>query len=159
LKTIHSDQPVPAKIEHASLFLAGPTPRKDRPIESWRPNALITLEKLKFDGIVFIPEHTDSKSAIEYTAQIEWEWAALHGAGVIVFWVPRDLHFFPAFTTNVEFGYYIDKKPTVHGRPVTAPKNTYLDWLYDKVTGKKPFDTLVDTLSAAIELSRILNPS
>jgi len=153
MKLIHSDHPVPTTIEHPSLFLAGPTPRQDRPIESWRPNALTVLESLKFNGTVFMPEYTDFKSAMEYAAQVEWEWAALHAVNVIVFWVPRDLHFFPAFTTNVEFGYYIDKKSIVYGRPAAAPNNTYLDWLYEKVTGKKPCHSLEDTLTTAIELT------
>ena len=43
----------------------------------------------------------------------------------------------PAFTTNVEFGYYLCKNPrkVYYGRPDDSEKNKYLDWLFELETG------------------------
>jgi len=150
MKIIHSDQEIPDDIK-PSIFLAGPTPRLSKPCPSWRPDALAFLEK-EFAGTVLIPEYSTYRPMRSYDEQVEWEWKGLNSCDVVVFWVPRCLETMPAFTTNVEFGYYIDKKKSVYGRPEGSPKNTYLDWLYGKVTGKKPCKTLADTLSAAIAL-------
>lgn len=154
-KVIYSDQPMEITTRH-SIFLAGPTPRLSHPVPSWRPDALELLKG--FDGTVLIPEYSSFHPMRSYDAQVEWEWAGLHAATVIVFWVPREMKTMPAFTTNVEFGYYIDKKVSVYGRPDGTPKVDYLDWLYGKVTGKKPYNTLADTLSAAQELCRSGRP-
>jgi hypothetical protein len=152
MKVIYSNQPMEI-VQRPALFLAGPTPRLKHPVPSWRPEALTLLKD--FPGTVCVPEYTDFKPLRLYQEQVEWEWAALHACDVIVFWVPRELVTMPAFTTNVEFGFYIGKKQTVYGRPPEAPKTEYLDWLYGKVTGKKPHSTLADTLSAAVELCRV----
>ena len=157
MKIIHSDQQIPDDIKPA-IFLAGPTPRLSKPCPSWRPEALAILEK-EFAGTVLIPEYSTYRPMRSYDEQVEWEWKGLNACDVVVFWVPRCLETMPAFTTNVEFGYYIDKKTSVYGRPDGSAKNTYLDWLYGKVTAKKPYDTLADTLSAAIELCRSGMPS
>jgi len=133
-----------------SIFLAGPSPRQSG-IISWRAKAYEIL-KDKFNGVVFNPEWKDPNSTVfNYTNQVEWEWKYLHLAKSVVFWVPRELKDFPAFTTNVEFGFYIDKTNVIYGRPDDAPKNRYLDWLYQKVTGKIPFNSLEDTLLEAIK--------
>jgi hypothetical protein len=67
-----------------------------------------------------------------------------------VFWIPRDLVWLPGFTTNVEFGRYIGSGKCVYGRPDSAPKNRYLDWLYQKLTGEVPCTSIEDTLNAAV---------
>lgn len=156
MNVIYSDQPMKI-VQRPALFLAGPTPRLSKPCPSWRPDALEWLKCV--DCTVLVPEYSSFRPMRSYDAQVEWEWEGLHSCDVIVFWVPRELETMPAFTTNVEFGYYIDKKPSVYGRPNNAPKTTYLDWLYDRVTGKKPYSTLADTLSAALELCRSGTPS
>lgn len=153
MKTIYRDETPPANLGK-SIFLAGPTPRLSHPCPSWRPDALKFLEDAKFEGTVCVPEYSAFRPMRSYDEQVEWEWHCLHACTVIVFWVPRCLETLPAFTTNVEFGYYIDKHLSVYGRPDGSPKNTYLDWLYGKVTGKTPYNTMADTLSAAIELCR-----
>lgn len=58
----------------------------------------------------------------------------------------------PAFTTNVEFGYWISKnsEKVIYGRPDESEKNRYLDWLYQTETGKKPINNLTDLLKGAI---------
>jgi hypothetical protein len=39
-----------------------------------------------------------------------WEREGLIKASVIFFWIPRGLPDMPAFTTNVEFGYWLHSK-------------------------------------------------
>ena len=38
----------------------------------------------------------------------------------------------PAFTTNVEFGYYVRNPKVVYGRPDSAEKMKYLDRLFKR---------------------------
>ena len=124
-----------------TLFLAGPTPRSDD-VPSWRPEFISILEETGFDGNVCVPEDRDGKFKGSYTDQVEWEHAFLGAADAIVFWVPRNLETMPAFTTNVEFGYYIKSGRVIYGRPLAAPKNKYLDWLYEKETGRGPINSI-----------------
>ena len=92
-----------------SIFLAGPTPR-DKDTISWRVAAVKILEKLGFDGVVYVPEYSSWKPKTDYVDQAMWERIGLSNATIIAFWIPRHLPDMPAFTTNVEFGYYINKK-------------------------------------------------
>lgn len=139
-----------------SIFLAGPTPRS-KDVRSWRPEALDILRALKYDGQVIIPEHKGFESRFSaeefenlYLNQCEWEDFGLEHAVKIVFWVPRDLDIFPAFTTNVEFGRYVNSGRVIYGRPPNAPKNKYLDWLYAKYNKLPIHKTLFNTLVSSI---------
>ena len=82
-----------------------------------------------------------------------WEREALTDATVIVFWIPRKLPEMPAFTTNVEFGYWLRSGKVIYGRPDDAAKIKYLDWLYKLDYEKEPFSNLEKLLKEAIELS------
>jgi hypothetical protein len=119
-----------------SIFLAGPTPRcKDVP--SWRPQVLEILKDSKYDDVTLCyPEYSPDygMSQVEYTNQIEWEHQCLDNCSTILFWVPRCLKTMPAFTTNIEFGMYMERDPlkVVYGRPNEAPNNRYMDYLYTK---------------------------
>jgi Nucleoside 2-deoxyribosyltransferase like len=147
MRAIYSDQePI---FDSPSIFLAGPTPRTDQ-IVSWRIQALQILQEMGFPGAVLIPERHDWVTSFDYIDQVEWEFTCLEGATVIAFWVPRDLRSLPGFTTNVEFGRYVGSGKLVYGRPDSAPKNRYLDWLYRKLTSESPCGTLDDTLRAAV---------
>jgi hypothetical protein len=128
-------------LDKPSIFLAGPTPR-DKETPSWRPEAIRLFNT--FDGDVFVPERSNGEIKFEYYDQVEWEWKHLHAATVILFWVPRNLQNMPAFTTNVEFGYYLATKPNAcfYGRPENSPKTRYLDWLYKQVVGEEPITEL-----------------
>jgi hypothetical protein len=108
-----------------SMFLAGPTPREDHPVPSWRPEALKILEELGYDGSVCVPESRDGKFEWEYDSQINWETAGLMSAGVIVFWVPRDPVALPAFTTNIEFGMHLASRKILLGWPEDAYKMSF----------------------------------
>lgn len=146
MKINYSDQKV--KRGKCSIFLAGPTPR-DANITSWRKEACDILEKLGFEGIVYVPEYSTGALFKDHNEQAMWEREALTAASKIVFWIPRSLPDMPAFTTNVEFGYWLHTGKIIYGRPNSAVKVRYLDWLYDIDYDKKPFKTLPSLLKAA----------
>ncbi len=149
MRVIHSDESL--EFEGHSVFLAGPTPRK-MGVLSWRIEALKMIERSGYKGTILVPERTDWAVKFDYADQVEWEEEGLRRADVIVFWVPRSLPDMPAFTTNVEFGRWIEKKPgqIVYGRPNDAIHCRYLDWLFMKKRLSLPWDTLENTINAAI---------
>lgn len=132
-----------------SIFLAGPTPRGAQE-NSWRKDACYQLEELGFDGVVYVPEYSSWKPKEDYVNQAMWERNALTEATIILFWIPRKLPELPAFTTNVEFGYWLPSKKVIYGRPDNASKIKYLDWLYELDYQKKPFNNLKELVQAAI---------
>lgn len=138
-----------------SIFLAGPTPRGDNTI-SWRSDACKKLEKMGFDGVVYVPEYSTWKPKADYVDQAMWEREALTNATVILFWVPRSLPDMPAFTTNVEFGYWLHSGKVVYGRPDDASKIKYLDWLYKVDYDKEPHNDLASLLIDALDLANDL---
>ncbi len=146
----YSDKPVLKGKK--SIFLAGPTPRSIN-VKSWRPEAIEILNSLKFDGIVYVPEREFDDRTFDYIKQVWWEREGLHNADVIVFWVPRAISDMPAFTTNVEFGYWLakNKEKVIYGRPDSAEKIRYLDWLYQTETKRLPINNLRDTLKKRLE--------
>ncbi len=145
----YSDQPVKKGLD--SIFLAGPTPR-DKSVPSWRPDALECLKRLGFDGIVYVPELSSGKAKFNYDDQVEWEWDALESAGVILFWVPRNIKTMPGLTTNLEFGSYIKEKNRVYGRPNDAESIKYLDKFFKRFhIEDKIYDNLEDLCAGAIE--------
>ncbi len=136
MKVFYSDQPLKdfnPKVH--SIFLAGPTPRS-RDVVSWRPDALLILEKIGYKGQVFVPERLVKSEKIDYIDQVEWENFGTENCSKIVFWIPRKLETMPAFTTNVEFGRYVGSGKCMYGRPDDSEKNRYLDWLYKKLNPK-----------------------
>lgn len=126
MRVIHTNESLEV-LEGSSVFLAGPTPRSGD-VLSWRPRA---LELIDTGWTVLVPEARDWVSFGDYQDQVEWEYEALSRADVILFWVPRELQEMPGFTTNVEFGWWLQAKPQacVLGHPNGAPKTRYLDWL------------------------------
>lgn len=138
-----------------SIFLAGPTPRGDNTI-SWRSDACKKLEKMGFDGVVYVPEYSTWKPKADYVDQAMWEREALTNATVILFWIPRSLPDMPAFTTNVEFGYWLHSGKVVYGRPDDASKIKYLDWLYKVDYDKEPHNDLASLLIDALDLANDL---
>ena len=134
MNIIYSDMKLPTQF-NTSVFLAGPTPRDDK-TPSWRKQAITLLEENEYSGTVFIPERQDWKVKFEYTDQVEWELTALNKVDTILFWVPRNLTTMIALTTNVEFGLFVkDDVRFLYGRPDDAPKNRYLDFLYERERG------------------------
>ena len=133
-----------------SIFLAGPTPREENSI-SWRKEACEILRKKNFDGVIYVPEYSTWKPKENYIDQAMWEREALESSTVIVFWIPRKLPEMPGFTTNVEFGYWLSSKKVLYGRPDSACKVKYLDWLYELDYKKKPENHLEILLQNAIQ--------
>lgn len=134
-----------------SIFLAGPTPRGEN-TESWRTEACNIIEQLGFDGVVYVPEYSTWKPKADYVDQAQWERDALSNSSVIAFWIPRTLPDMPAFTTNVEFGYWLHTGKVLYGRPDDAKKIKYLDWLYKTDTNKDPYSSLEKLLNESVEL-------
>ena len=136
-----------------SIFLAGPTPRSIE-VETWRKEAIKILDELNYDGIVYVPELKNDNRNFDYNDQVWWEREALYNADVIVFWIPRNLKTLPAFTTNIEFGYWIAKNSNkvIYGRPDDSENNKYLDWLYKTETDKEPLNDLKVLLKQAIKM-------
>lgn len=130
---VYANQEPPAAWESA-IFLAGPTPR-DAKTPSWRPEAIRILAHLGYNGVVFVPETEDGVWKHNYDDQIEWEEKCLNLADVILFWVPRELEHMPAFTTNVEWGFWMGRDPSklVLGAPPHAPKMRYLEYYAEKL--------------------------
>lgn len=150
LKVIYSDM-IPV-ISSMSIFLAGPTPR-DKDTKGWREDAIEYLKSINFKGYVYVPERsTGWEGNYEYKEQIEWEETALIKAGVILFWIPRELEKMPGFTTNVEWGYWTARKPQklILGAPKDAPKMDYLRYYANKLD-IPTFENLNEALDCAVE--------
>ena len=147
MKINYSDQEV-IKGEK-SIFLAGPTPRGENST-SWRTEACKKLEEYGFDGVVYVPEYSTWKPKEDYVDQAMWEREALTEATTILFWIPRHLPDMPAFTTNVEFGYWLHTNKVIYGRPDDAEKIKYLDWLYELDYNEKPYNNLDNLLKYSI---------
>lgn len=126
-----------------SVFLAGGTPRS-KEVASWRPEAIKIFEDFGFTGNLFIPEPDNGEWTHGYENQIDWEHFHLDKADHILFWVPRDNVDFRCMTTNVEFGYWMAKKPkkVFYARPDWAKDCKYMDNLYTKITKTEPFNSL-----------------
>jgi hypothetical protein len=62
----------------------------------------------------------------------------------------------PAFTTNVEFGYWLHTGKIIYGRPKEAKKTKYLDWLYKLDYNKKPYSNLENLIKDAVEMTNDL---
>ena len=136
-----------------SIFLAGPTPRSDTPVPSWRGEMIERLRFLGFDGHIFIPEDRNGEwSKDNYDDQLEWEEAALKQADCIIFWVPRDIkNKMPAFTTNDEWGAWKHSGKVVFGAPKGADKVSYQQH-YAKKLEVPLCDTLISTARAAMDM-------
>lgn len=148
INVVYATQEFPSEVKK-SIFLAGPTPRNNS-TQSWRPNAIKELERLGYDGHVFVPEPENGQFSHSYDDQINWEVKGLKRADIILFWIPREMEHMPALTTNVEFGYWINSGKVVFGAPDNAVKIEYLKRLAAKEN--VPFhNTLENTLQAAID--------
>ena len=62
----------------------------------------------------------------------------------------------PAFTTNVEFGYWLHSGKVIYGHPNNAKKVKYLDWLYKVDYDKEPILKLDELLKESIILANKL---
>lgn len=148
MKVVYATQDPPETIRK-SVFLIGPSPRGDVG-ESWRPAMIEALQAAGYDGVIYVPEPEDGIWPETYLEQISWEQKYLAQCDLILAWVPRDLQTMPAFTTNVEFGDYLDSGKLIYGRPKGAPKTRYLDALYKERWNRKPLSSLEEMAVAAV---------
>ena len=148
----------PPKSFSKSIFLAGPTPRTSE-VKSWRPAALRILAEKGYDGVVFVPEVKpgDTKK-YDWSKAPQWEHKMLDMADIVLFWVPRDITVMsnnelklPGFTTNVEFGHWVNSGKAVLGHPPGAPQTKYLRFMADKFHVSTLW-TLEDTVNKSLEL-------
>ena len=149
-----SDEPI-VKNEK-SIFLAGPTRRNSNFKNSWRKEACDLLEKMGFNGVVYVPEFKYDNNPMDFLNQAGWERVGLQNAKAIVFYIPRKLPDMPAFTTNVEFGMWLTKKPneTILCCPYGYEKNRYLEWLYlEEKPNSIIYRNLEDILKEAIKIN------
>lgn len=122
-------------LEQPSIFLAGPSyklSKGEKPTygTTWRQETIKLLEQLNFTGTVFVPEfqHSQMPKNWTYSRHISWELECLKLATVILFWVPRSPEL-PGFTTNIEFGQYMQSGKIVVGAPENALCMDYIrEW-------------------------------
>ena len=154
MNVIYANQKLPSFQDEQIIFLVGPTPR-DKHVPSWRPDAIEILRDLGYEGLVLVPEDSEGQFRREYTDQIAWEQEGLEACsefGCIAAWVPRCLETMPAFTTNVEFGLFVESGRLLYGRPDSAPKTAYLDWIYQDRTGRQPLLFLRELMVEAVKM-------
>lgn len=152
---VYSNHSIPAKaFDGHSLFLGGPTPRNAN-VQSWRPEALDILRSFSYKGHVLVPEWDNFNHQVDYLTQVGWERTGLMNVTRVVLWVPREMTNMPALTTNIEFGYYLARRPdaVLYGRPEWASHCKYLDWLYTLDTGRTPFNNLKLLLEEATKIA------
>ncbi len=131
---IYTTEAVPAEITK-SIFLAGPTLRKDQQdkLISWRIKALQVLEALEYNGIVFIPEARSGSYDLDWDNVTSWETKCLNIADDILFYINRNLQEnLLGLTTNDEWGYWKDSGKCVLCTAVNADKVEYQEkWAKD----------------------------
>ena len=142
IEVVYNLDPIP--YTKACVFLAGPTPRSSL-VPSWRHEALNWFQMGHPDVrpylsqmALILPEGEDGTFHGNGDAQNEWEYRAIEACDVLAFWIPRSFGELPGFTTNVEFGLWLDKPRVVYGRPDHAKKILYLDWLFRKRKRQDP---------------------
>ncbi|HVV39327.1 MAG TPA: nucleoside 2-deoxyribosyltransferase domain-containing protein [Candidatus Paceibacterota bacterium] len=163
MKAIYvGQQPAKRDLKKDSIFLAGPSPRKDNIFsptgsnpgenigENWRLEALDVLEQQKFKGIVYVPLLEDGSWHTNFDMQMDWELKYLDYADVIAFWVPRNMQTLPGLTTNIEYGMYVDSGKIVLGYPFNAPHTRYMARLA-QMRKVPTAQTLFQTLCLAID--------
>ena len=149
MKVIYSMEKL--EIVGKSIFLAGPIPRDNYAI-SWKNEALKYFDKYEFSGTVLVPEMRDFLPKVDYMDEVEWDYEALNKCDLILFWMPRKRPHMLGLTSNVEFGFYINNKPIIYGRPDDADDINYLDWFYYKIKGKRPHSNLDELVRQSVKL-------
>ena len=123
MNIVYSNQPLPDDFKK-TIFLAGPTSRENG-ITKWRKDSIEVFKKLKYEGVVFIPEIRNGIFNNKYEEQIKWETEMLKQSDCILFWIDRK--YSDGFTTNVEWGMYCKSGKAVIGFPKDSEKNRYIE--------------------------------
>jgi len=81
VNVIYSNEPF--KNHSPSIFLAGPTVRR-QDLKSWRPKAIeFLIKELEFKGAIYVPEWNKNLQPVDYLTQVEWEHLGLENATYI----------------------------------------------------------------------------
>lgn len=127
MKVIYSLQEIdPSK---PSIFLGGCTIRlKDKQNKiSWREQAITYFKDMDIQIIYPEFENDIMPSDWTYSRQVSWETKMLKQATYILFWIPRNINDkMYGFTTNIEFGEYLNSNKIFVGSPINADNNDYL---------------------------------
>lgn len=152
LQIVHSPEELPETIT-STVFLAGPSPRKVGD-PNWRPEAIEALRRAGYQGTVLSPVPRNGEWPQDYNDQIDWESAHLGVCDALLMWVPRDLEVLPGFTSNVEFGEWLNSGKLLYGRPPDSPKTSYLDARYRSVNSKQkpPFHVPAESLDQLAQM-------
>ena len=150
----YSNEPIKSSLtaEH-SVFLAGPTLRNEPFEKSWRKYTCDKLKELGYKGLIYVPEFETGTMKPDLTEQAGWERKGLTNADIILFYIPRKIPELAGYTTNVEFGMWLSKKPDncMLCIPEWAEKVNYLKWLWKQEVPEKPiYSNLDDALKAII---------
>ena len=143
-----------------SIFLAGPTHRVKEgdtaPVYRWRKEAVNFLEERGFKGVVYIPEWVEDKKPENwtYSRQVDWERKAMSMSKVILFWIPRSEDL-PGFTTNIEFGEWLNSGKIVIGAPPNTPNIRYIVERCDRASVQWA-DSLSDCIHNALTILKEL---
>lgn len=136
MKIIYAKERIQWHLKNESrIFLAGPTPRRSHGrnmAKSWRQKAIDLFRRYGYDGVLLIPEDRDGSISGSYQDQIEWEEKGLTLADCILFWIPREMKYMPALTTNDEWGTWKASKKVVLGTPPNAEKVRYQRYYAEK---------------------------
>lgn len=134
-----------------TIFLAGPTPR-DKNITSWRFEAIEIFKKLGYKDSLIIPEKLGKHyyEEIGNYDEIVWDFDAICSADIVMMWIPRNKDML-GLSTNVEFGYLLNKGNLIYGRPDNAFRCEFLDYLYKKEQKKEPINNLEDLIKETIK--------
>lgn len=120
-------------IKGKSIFLAGCSPRIGQTLK-WREEAISYYENFGFSETLIIPEPKSGEPWEDYISVIQWEDYYLQIADVILFWIPRSVKDeIYGFTSNIEFGKYLNSGKIVYGRPDDSDNNRYLDYWYETI--------------------------
>ena len=145
LTVVYSNEKLPTSV-NATLFLAGPSSRVENHTP-WRQEAVKILKRVGYQDTIYVPEPNNGTWPT-YERQVTWELDALRRADVIVFWIPRSDEL-PGFTTNVEFGFWVQSGRVVLGAPEDAPHLDYLRALAQRYN-VPIFTSLPEIIKAAI---------
>lgn len=132
-----------------AVFLAGPCPRENYE-DDWRKEAVSILEGIGFEGDIINPTNPEYDGNLSW--QVEWEHKGLCMASHILFWIPRNEKH-PAFTTNIEFGEWMNSPNTVVGFPPESERNEYIRERC-KMLQKPVFSTLKETCEQVLRNSK-----
>ena len=131
-----------------SLFLAGPSIRKEQEGTSWRKEALRILSDIGYNGVVYLPENRNGK--LEPNHDDNWETRALETCDCIVMWLPCQMDTLPCLTSRLEYGRFADSRRLVLGIPEDAEQMSFIR--HDAHKLKLPIsETLTQTLVRALE--------